>query len=71
MVKQNLSEEHKDIGKDEIKLSDETDDQKNKDRKVAALILMKNKFYFCNMCDKDFKSEKGLKGHMTFKHTIT
>ena len=45
------------------------DNQENKDLEVEALKLLKNKCCSCNMCEKDNNSEKGLKGHIIFKHT--
>ena len=59
------------MGKAETKLSDETDDQRNQDKKVAALKILRDKFFSCNMYEKECNSEKGLKGHMIFKHTIS
>ena len=44
-------------------------DQENKDLEVEALKPLKKKCYTCNMCEKDFNSEKSLKGHIIFKHT--
>ena len=63
------SEEHEEIVIDKPQLSHQTDDQTNKDSKALDLNLHKNKLYTCSMCEKDFNSEKGLKGHMIFKHT--
>ena len=64
IAKQNLSEEHKYCGKDDIKLSGEPDDHKNKGKKVAALNLLEDNVYACNMCEKEFNREKGLKTHV-------
>lgn len=44
-------------------------DQEDKDLEVEALKPLKKKCYTCNMCEKDFNSEKSLKGHIIFKHT--
>ena len=45
------------------------DYQENKDLEVEALTPLKNKCNTCNICEKVFNSEKGLKGHIIFKHT--
>ena len=39
------------------------------DKEVEAPKSFNNKCYACNMCEKDFNSEKSLKGHIIFKHT--
>ena len=45
------------------------DYQENKHLEVEALKPSNYKCHSCNMCEKDFNSEKGLKGHNIFKHT--
>ena len=69
ITKQNESEEQKQICKAKTQLSQTTDDHQNKDLKVAAVKFIKDKLYTGRMCEKDFNSEKGLKGHIIFKHT--
>ena len=61
------SEEHTEIGR--AKVSHTTNNQETDDLKVAALNVVPNKLYTCIRCEKDVNSEKGLKGHMIFKHT--
>ena len=56
-------------GTQRAQVSHTTYNQENNDFKVAVLNVKPIKLYTCSMCEKDFKSEKGLKCHMIFKHT--